>query len=283
MPDTAAPNQTDFASQLPADAYYQLIRTLQQALPPPLSDSPDDLARRDHAAIARVAALHPANAAEADLAALFVAASEQCKDCLRLVQQPEITASWAMKCRAQANSMMRQAQSALRLLLRMQAARQKTEANSAANERAAWTEHCAIALMAQALSPRPEPAAMTGPPTPEPLAEPEKVAQPEPDPVAAEAGASADPRKAALRRRFPWLPDTIVGGPPDDAPVPARMASPPPDGTRLDHPRAVSRTAKRDSDETRAYRQFQQTPDPEVFGLDDNPGGASLGAARPAG
>jgi hypothetical protein len=40
-------------------------------------DSPDDLARRDCAAIARVAALAPANAVEADVAALFVAASDQ--------------------------------------------------------------------------------------------------------------------------------------------------------------------------------------------------------------
>ncbi len=126
MPDSTAPNHTDFASQLPADAYSELIRTLRLALPPPLADSSENLTRRDHAAIARIAALTPANAAEADLAALYVAASEQWKDCLRLVQQPDISEDWAMKCRAQANSMMRQAQSALRLLLRLQAARQKT-------------------------------------------------------------------------------------------------------------------------------------------------------------
>ncbi len=211
MPDSAAPNHTDFASQLPADAYYQLIRTLQLALPPPLGDSPEDLARRDHAAIARIAALAPANAAEADLAALYVAASEQWKDCLRLVQQPDISASWAMKCRAQANSMMRQAQSALRLLLRLQAARQKIEANSAANERAAWTEHCAIGLMAQALSPPPEKAAITEPPTPEPL----RTAG-EPGPAVAEEVASTNPQEAALPRRLPFLLAPIVAFPPGD-------------------------------------------------------------------
>ncbi len=197
-------------------------------MPPPLSDSPEDLARRDHAAIARIAAPTPANAAETDLAALYVAASEQWKECLRLVQQPDISACWAMKCRAQANSMMRQAQSALRLL-RMQAARQKIEANSAANERAAWTEHCAIGLMAQALSPRPG-AAMTAPSTPEPPAEPETVAHPQPEPVAAEECASTYPRNAALMRRLPFLPDNIVYFPPDDEPVPARIVSRPPDG-----------------------------------------------------
>ena len=59
--------------------------------------------------------------------------------------------------------MMRQAQSAMRLLLRMQAARQKIEADSAAADRAAWTEHCAAGLMAQAL-PGARPAAMAEPP-----------------------------------------------------------------------------------------------------------------------
>ncbi len=78
----------------------------------------------------------------------------------------------------QANSMMHQAQSALRLLLRMQAARQKLEANSEARDRAAWTEHCAIGLMAQALSPQPEPTKIVEPPAP-PASEP----RPEPAPA----------------------------------------------------------------------------------------------------
>jgi hypothetical protein len=94
------------ASRLSADAYYHLVRTLCPALPPPLTDSPDDLARRDHAAIARIAALAPATAAEADLAALFVAASEQCKDRLRVAQLAAIAPELAPKCRAQSTSMM---------------------------------------------------------------------------------------------------------------------------------------------------------------------------------
>src|SRR5260370_20444763 len=77
------------ALKLPADAYYHLVRTLCLTLPPPLTDNADDLARRNHAAITRIAALIPANPAEADLAALFVAASEQWKDCLRLAQLAE--------------------------------------------------------------------------------------------------------------------------------------------------------------------------------------------------
>src|SRR5438105_3887030 len=159
MPFDAAPDRPNpapapgvdpgVASQLPADAgspkspadflgcpdaYYHLIRTLCLTLPPPpgAEPGPKDFAGRNHAAVARVAALVPANAAEADLAALFVAASEQWKDCLRLAQQPETTPQMAAKCRAQALSMMREAKSALRLLLRLQEARQKRDADNAA-------------------------------------------------------------------------------------------------------------------------------------------------------
>jgi hypothetical protein len=114
----------------------------------------------------------PDNAAEADLGAQFVAASEQWKDCLRLAQEPETTPAWAMKCRTQATSMMRQANSALRLLLRMQNTRRKLEADDAARDRLAWTEHCALGLMTEALAPAPpaaEPAAAPPqqPPSPE--------------------------------------------------------------------------------------------------------------------
>ena len=139
------------AYQLPAEAYYHLVRTLRLTLPPPPGDSPDDLRRRDHAAIAAIAGLAPANAAEAKLAAQFVVASEQWTDCLRLAQLPETTPEWAAKCRAQALSMMRQANSALRLLLSTQQARQKLEADNVACDRLAWTEHVATALMAEAL------------------------------------------------------------------------------------------------------------------------------------
>ena len=77
------------AFQLPANAYYHLVHTLRLTLPPPLTDRPEDLLRRDHAAIASIAALAPANTVEAGVAAQYVAASEQWKDCLRLVQLPK--------------------------------------------------------------------------------------------------------------------------------------------------------------------------------------------------
>jgi hypothetical protein len=49
---------------------------------------------------------------------MFVAASEQWKDGLRLAQLPETAPELAAKCRAQSLSMMREAKSALRLLLK---------------------------------------------------------------------------------------------------------------------------------------------------------------------
>ncbi len=215
MPLSAQPNPTNLADQLPAEVYYQLIHSLCLTLPPPLTDSPEDLARRDHSAIARIGALAPANAAEADVAALYVAASEQWKKLLRLAEEADTTSYWAQKCRAQANSMMRQSQSALRLLLRMQAARQKLEANSEARDRAAWTEHCAIGLMAQALSPQPEPAAIAKPPTlaPKPQAEPEPAEEPQPALLAdPEHGTTVSPQRAALIRLMERLNDLPPDG-----------------------------------------------------------------------
>ncbi len=194
MSDSTTAN---LAGQLMPDVYHDLIHKLRAALPSPPTDSPEDRARRDRAAIAKIAALCPANAAEADIAALYVAASEQWKECLRLAQQPERSFHGALKYRTQANSMMRQAQSALRLLLRMQATRQKLEADSEARDRAAWTEHCAIALMTEALSPPPTPVAAE-PPAPPPAAEPQPA--PAPRPLAGgrrEEGAASDRHHAA--------------------------------------------------------------------------------------
>ena len=249
---SAAPNHLH--DQLPADAYYHLVRTLCLTLPPPLTDSPDALAQRNHAAITRIAALIPANPAEADLAAMFVAASEQSKDCLRLAQLSETTPERALKCRAQALSMMREAKSALRLLLRLQEAREKREADGASCNRAAWTEHCAIGLMAEALSPaaaraapghptksgdfagtppapcepapakagdtgiakRPTPPPEPAPLEPRPRPAPVEDAEPEPDPIAeAEQYAAIYPERAALIRRLGRVPENASFGPPD--------------------------------------------------------------------
>ena len=238
MFDGTAPIPLDY--RLLDDAYHHLVRTLCLTLPRPPGGSEQDLARRDHAAIARISALAPANAAEADLAAQFVAASEQWKEGLRLAQLPEAAPERAAQCRAWADRMMRQANSALRLLLRLQELRQKTEADNAASNRVAWIEHGATRMMAAALAQQPAPAIsgehLSAAP---PAGLPSAPAAPEPEPavrspLAPEAGEAARdgedcgdivaeaeyyavlyPERAALIRRSGGLPGNISFGPPD--------------------------------------------------------------------
>ena len=108
--------------------------------------------------------------------------------------------------------MFRQSRGALSLLLRVQAVRQKREADAAATHAAAWTEHCAIGLMADALGRPNAPAAAPAPPPPPPEPEPE-------DKFAslseADQYAILYPRRAALIRRHGGLPPDCDFGPPE--------------------------------------------------------------------
>jgi hypothetical protein len=211
MDHSPPPEPPNLTYQLPRDIYYQLVHELRAALPPPLTDSADDLARRDNAAIGAVACLLPANAEEAYLAGQFVAANAQAMECLRLARVHAADVTRVLKLTAQSASMMRQSRGARSLLLRVQAARQKREADYAATEKAAWIEHCAIGLMAQALGHAP----------PAPVAEPPPLPEPEPEPTdtfalltEAEQYAIIYPRRAALIRSLGRLPDKCDFGPP---------------------------------------------------------------------
>ena len=171
-PDT---EPADPEIRLPRDVYYVLIHTLRATLPPPVIDTPEEIARRDNAAIAQVAAMLPANADEANLAAVCVGARTYGMDCLR--QARALTRSDPMaarRCSAEAASMMRESRQARSLLLRLQTVREQREKDSAATDRAAWSEHCSIGLMTRALAeapPEPEP------PEPEPPAPAEQAPQ----------------------------------------------------------------------------------------------------------
>jgi hypothetical protein len=81
------PQPHDPTLLFPRDTYYQLVHTLRGSLPPPVTDRPEDLARRDNATIAQIACLLPVNADEANLAAQYVAANAGVLDCLRLAQE----------------------------------------------------------------------------------------------------------------------------------------------------------------------------------------------------
>jgi hypothetical protein len=210
-----SPEPPDLTLQLPRDTYHQLIRTLRAALPPPVTDAPEDLVRRDNAAIAHIAALFPATGDEASLAATYVAANARAMDCLRLAHQYPADPNLILKFTAQSGNMMRQARATWSLLLRVQAERRKREADNAATDRAAWTEHCAIGLMAQALDrAAPEAAAGPLPPTVPAIVD---DAAPQPDPIAeAEQYAAIYPQRAALIRRLGRVPDNVTFGPPED-------------------------------------------------------------------
>jgi hypothetical protein len=142
----------DFTHQLPPHVFDYLVDTLHQTLPRPPNSTPEDLARRDEAAIARILELSPANAVEADLAASYVVSLEHGKDCLRLAEQPGMSPQLAAKCRRQSDSMIREGQRALRLLLKMQASRRKRDADPKERERAAREERSVLALLTRALA-----------------------------------------------------------------------------------------------------------------------------------
>lgn len=141
----------DPLSHLPRDAYRYLVYTLRKGLPQP-DDMPEAVAWRDHAAIAQVAALCPVNAAEAALAAQYVAAHAQAMDSLRLARDAAVAGDWVLRCAAQSACMMRQAQGALRLLLRTQAERRRLEADNHTADLSTWTAYCAEQWMTQALA-----------------------------------------------------------------------------------------------------------------------------------
>jgi hypothetical protein len=210
------PDRPDLTLLLPRDIYYQIVHTLRGLLPPPVTDTPDDLVHRDNATIAKVASLLPANADEADLAAQYVAANAYAMDCLRLAREARGDLAAFLRCTAQSACMMRQARGARSLLLRVQAERRKLEADDTTRERAAWTEYCALGLMADALPGERHMAAMEPPPEPA-CPEPAQAEAPTPDPVAeADEYAVIYPKRAALIRRLGRLPDNPSFGPPDD-------------------------------------------------------------------
>src|ERR1700729_241044 len=132
METSYAPNP---AIDLSTPLYYQLVYTLTGLLPPPLDNTPEALSFRNHAAIAKVAALLPVNANEADLAAQCIAARAQAEDLLRLLRQHADDIGLVMRLNAQYGSMVRTSLSVHGRLMRVQAVRQKrAEIDGAANQ-----------------------------------------------------------------------------------------------------------------------------------------------------
>jgi hypothetical protein len=89
------------AIDLSTHLYYQLVHTLTGLLPPPLDDTQEALRTRNLAAIAKVGALLPVNANEADIAAQCIAARAQAEEMLRLLRQHADDIGLVMRLNAQ--------------------------------------------------------------------------------------------------------------------------------------------------------------------------------------
>ena len=98
---------------------------------------------------------------------------------------------------------------------------QSREKDPCATDRAAWSEHCTLGLMIDALADTPPAAAAPAEPAPAPVAEPPADAAPARDLAAeAELYAIMYPRRARLIRALGGLPDNPDFGPPDPELVP---------------------------------------------------------------
>jgi hypothetical protein len=151
------------AIDLSTHLYYQLVYTLTDLLPPPLDDTPEALRARNHAAVAKVAALLPVNASEIDLAAQCIAARAQAEEMLRLLRQHAGDIGLVIRLNAQYGSMVRTSLSVHGRLMRVQALRQKREAIEGAANEDAWALHVAERSMLKVVDPGAKPQQAAGP------------------------------------------------------------------------------------------------------------------------
>ena len=147
--DTAAAD--DFTRT--REGYATLVEILWAELPEPLKETREMRYKRIKAAIAAIASLCPVTLAEARLAARHVSAGEHATECRRQVNQLRRAPTEQAKCRAQAASMGRDSDSALRSLQKLQAVRIKRDADQKSAEAAVWAEHIALKSMDAALEP----------------------------------------------------------------------------------------------------------------------------------
>ena len=99
---------------LASNVVRHTLFVLTSSLPAPLTDMPEERAGRDQAAIGALAALQPADAFEALLAARIVSANGHALECLRRIGTLAGDSEAADACRAQAARMTRLADAAQR-------------------------------------------------------------------------------------------------------------------------------------------------------------------------
>ena len=206
---------------LPAQAYRHLMHTLIALLPPPIEDTPEAILTRNHAAIARIAALAPVNADEAELAAQCISARAQAEDLLRLIRIHDSDIYTVIKLNAQYAAMVRASLSAHNRLLREQQRRRKREATPGAADQDEWTRHIAAQSMLGELPSVPKLPEVAKPETksqPQNIETPKRQPAPPPATVASiNALIDAAMRTAVPGWQRPALPGrkTAAGQPPD--------------------------------------------------------------------
>jgi hypothetical protein len=208
--------QADPFQLLPKAVYRTIVADLYTDIPSPHLTDPELIAERVHAAIAEIASMCPVNAEEARIAARVVVADAQARDCIRHARALFIDTIPAMKCQAQASHLMRTANAARALLLRVQAARHKRDSIQVTREQDAWTTHAAEGLLLAA-----DGHATAEPPPPPATDDIDKFARYDP----AEQYALMYPRRAAEIRACGGVPPTAAYGLPEPETVSALIAS----------------------------------------------------------
>jgi hypothetical protein len=211
---------------LPKAVWRTIVADLYAGVPSPTLTDPELIAERVHAAVATIASMCPVNAEEANIAARVVIADAQAKDAIRHARTVFSDPGVAMKCQAQASHMMRTANAARSLLLRVQAARRKRDAVQAACEQDAWTIHATEGLLLaadgrSATQPPPKPQAEPEPPPPPLTGDDDKFVRYD----VVEQYALLHPRRAAEIRAYGGVPPTATYGPPEPETVLALITS----------------------------------------------------------
>ena len=193
----------------PAGANYRwFFAELCGQLPERPSEDPETLAKRQQFAMDALVALVPYDEFEAELAVRAVAADAHAADALRSAAQVAGNDEKVRQCRAQAASMARTSDSALRALLRLQAKREKqlAEMHPAAMEKAGyWFKSIEI-------PPAPTQAPSEPPPPDDAEPPPRTEAQIDAD---ARLYAIMYPDRAARIREAGGLPPRLDFGPPE--------------------------------------------------------------------
>jgi hypothetical protein len=230
--------------QVSDSVFRYVVHCLYKDVLPPNITDPSETRLIIDAGIAAVASMIPANADEANIAVRVVTADANASACIGYAHQLAAAYEFvaAGKCRAQANHFHRTANAARALLLRVQAARRKREADRTTCDQDAWQEHCVAGLMVAATNgaatpepPSPPPVVTSGPaPRPRPgddpaTPPPTRTVADDDDKFAhydiAEQYAAIYPRRAAEIRAHGGIPSAATWGRPDPETVEALLAS----------------------------------------------------------